>query len=266
MAKKKDDLEKELDMVEEPKQVKKPTFVTSWFDEYAVNDKKEMKQICDLTARSVEEQFGLYIKSGNTEVYAIIFYATFKTILEYLKSKQSRYSQLNIEICNSINVGYTNNDDEENEKVGNFMPILEFIGTNRNIVNNISDLDLNRTSENYLRWKELNVKKNIEQYKEIQEKAYDLLKTEYKTNLRNSEAVIPLFATFMDFIPQVAKAKFLEAKGTDISEVSFNVLGLFDVFYSFNEEAEDGKQEIIEYQPNVMTKLMLKQDNVAARD
>lgn len=240
---------------------KKSTFVTRWFDEYAVNNPKEMKQICDLTARSAEEQFSLYIKSGNTEVFAVIFYATFVSILDFLRGKQSKYKELTIEICNSINIGFTNNDDDNNEKVGNFMPILEHIGTNRNIVNNISDLDLNKVSENYLRWKELNVKKNIEYYKEIQEKAYELLKSEYKTNLRTSEAVLPLFCIFMDNISAVLKMKYREAKDADISEVQMNVLGLFDAYYSYDEDAEE--QEIVEYLPGIYMKLGLKQDMIS---
>ena len=57
--------------------------------------------------------------------------------------------------------------------------------------------------------------------------------------------------------------KYKEAEGTDVSEVSMNVLGLFDIFYSFNEEEN---QEIIEYQPNIMMKLALKSDSVAGRE
>ena len=39
-----------------------------------------------------------------------------------------------------------------------------------------------------------------------------------------------------------------------------NVLGLFDVFYSFDEE---NNREIIEFQPNITMKLALKSDEVA---
>lgn len=260
MPRKPKEIEQEIDVVEK----KKPeTFVTRWFKEHAVNDAREMKIICDLTARSAEEQFCLYITSGNTEVYSVIFYATFTTILEFLRSKEKTYNEFTMEICNSINIGYTNNDSEDNEKVGNFMPILEYISINRNIVDDTSSIDADKTKQNYIRWKELNIKKNVEYYKEIQEKAYDVLKSQYKTNLRTSEAVIPLFCIFMDHISNVLKMKFKEAEGTDVSEVSMNVLGLFDVYYSYNEE---DAQEIIEFQPNITMKLALKADDVASRE
>jgi len=244
-------------------QVKKETFVTRWFNDYAVNNRTEVKFVCDLTARSAEEQFSIYLKSGNTEVYGVVFYATFMTILKFLKGKQNSYNNFTIQMFNSINLGYTNSTDENNEKVGNFMPIMEYIGINRSVVNEDNSRDIDRTSQNCIRWQQLNSKKNVEYYKEIQEHAYDVLKNQYKTNLRTSEAIIPLFCIFMDHIVNVLKVKFKEADGTDVSEVSMNVFGLFDVFYSYNEEDD---KEIIEFQPNIQMKLALKSDDVAGRE
>lgn len=253
--------EKELDI--ETSETKKPmTFVKRCFNDYAVNNKTDIKIICDLTSRSASEQFSMYLKTGNTEVYAIVFYATFMSILEFIRSKQKKYNNFTIAICNSVNLGYTNNDDENNEKVGNFMPIMEYIGINRNIVDSSNDIEINKTAKNFIRWKELNIKKNVECYKEIQEMAFERLKKEYKTNLRTSEAIIPLFCIFMDHITNLLKLKYKEA-GDDVSEVSMNILGLFDIFYSFNEE---DNQEIIEFQPNITMKLALKSDSTACRE
>ena len=242
---------------------KKETFISRWFRDYAVNNAKELKMICDLTARAAEEQFNMTIITGNTEVYAAVFHATFMSILQFLKDKQKTRNEFTIEICNSINIGYVNNDDEENEKVGNFMPIMEHIGINRNIVNNEVSDESEKTNINFLRWKELNSKKNVECYKEIQENAFNLLMKEYKTNIRTSEAIIPLFCIFMDNIVSVLKVMFQEASGTDVSEVSMNVLGLFDVYYSYNDE---DNQEIIDFAPNIVMKLALKNDETANRD
>lgn len=254
--------EKDLE-IDTTKQDKPKTLVKRWFDDCTVNNADEIKIVCDLTARSAEEQFSMYLKSGNTEVYAVVFYATFMSILEFIKEKQKRYNNFTVAICNSINLGYSNNDDESNEKIGNFMPIMEYIGINRNIIDNSDSMEIDKTSQNFIRWKELNIKKNIEYYKEIQEKAYEKLQREFKTNLRTSEAVIPLFCIFMDHITSLLKLKYKEAEKTDVSEVSMNVLGLFDIFYSFNEE---DNLEIIEFQPNISMKLALKSDISASRE
>lgn len=259
MARKPKEVEQEID-VKEP--VKKDTFVTRWFRDFAVNNTSDLKMICGLTSRSAEEQFNLYLKNGNTEVYAVVFYATFTTILEFLKSKQKVRNNFTIQIANSINIGYCNNDDEENEKVGNFMPIMEYVGVNRNIIDE-KPITKDKTSENLILWKDINVKQTAEYYKEIQESAFERLKRDYKVNMITSEAIFPLFCIFMDNITNVLKIKFKEADGTDVSEISINVFGLFDVYYSFNEE---DNQEIIEFQPNISMKLALKSDDIAARE
>ena len=255
--------EKEME-IDTAKEQKKPmTFVKRWFNDYAVNDRTEMKTICDLTARSAEEQFSIYLKSGNTEVYAVEFYVTFMEILEFIRSKEKQYNEFAIAICNSINVGYTNNDDENNEKVGNFMPILEYIGINRNIIDSASDMDVDKTTQNLIRWKEINVKKNVEFYKEIQEKAYNRLIQEYNTDLRTSEAIFPLFCIFIDHIFNVVKMKYRSLQGTNVSEVSMNVLGLFDIFYSYDEEANKEYYDLV---PGIPVKLALKMDSTASRE
>ena len=248
--------------VQVDKKAVKETFATRWFKEYAVNNRDELKIICNLTSRSAEEQFSMYLEKGNTEVYAVIFYATFMSILEFIRDQQKRYTQFTVTICNSINLGYENNEDDENEKVGNFMPIIEYVGINRGIVDD-GKMEDDKTNNNFIRWKQLNIKKNVEYYKDIQERAYNKMKKDYKLELRTSEAVIPLFCIFLDHITNVLKMKYKEADGTSVSEVSMNILGLFDIFYSFNSEENE---EIYEYKAGIPMKLGLKSDTLAGKE
>lgn len=264
MAKKKENMEEEIQLDEKPSvPSSRSSYATRWFAEHAVNNKTDMKMICDLTARSAEDQFAIYVPSGHTEVYAVIFYATFMTILEFIRERQKTYNDFTIAIANSINIGYTNNSDEENEKVGNFMPVMEYIGSNRAYVKGFTDIDDDKTSSNCIHWKELNIKKNIEYYKEMQERAFDKLMKEYNVNLRTSEAIFPIFCIFLDHISAVVKLKYKEAEGTNISETSMNVLSLFDIYYSYNEEED---KEIYEYSPGIPVKLFMKNDSVAIRE
>lgn len=262
MAKKNKSEEQEV--VQETHKDKKPkSYVKRWFDDYAVNNKADIKIVCDLTARSMEEQFNMCLKSGNTEVYAVTYYASFMALLELLKQKQKQYNNFTIQICNSINIGYTNNDDENNEKVGNFFPVLEFIGVNRNIIDSSTEIDPERTSQNLIRWKELNIKKNIEFIKQWQEHAYQKLLAEFKTDLKYSEACPAIFCIFSDNILNYIKLKYKELDKTDVSEVSMNVLGLYDIFYSYDEEDD---KDIVECVPGISVKLALKNDNIASRE
>ena len=241
--------------------VKQETFATLWFKDNAVENPDVIKTICDLTARSAKEQFHLDLPRGNSEIYAMIFYATFMTVLDFIRSKEKTYNNFTIEIAKSINIGFTNNTDEDNQKVGNFMPIMEYIGVNRSIVNDASRKG-DPIDKAFMDWKELNIKKTVDYYKELQDKTFNVLMREYKTNIRTPECVFPLFCIFLDMIVSVLKMKYREAEGTDVSEVQINVLGLFDAYYSYDVEED---QEIIEFQPNITMKLALKNDDTAAR-
>jgi len=261
MPKKKQEQEQEIELTTSKEDRK--TKVMRWFETNVVNDRSDIKIVCDLTAKSVQEQFSMYVKSGHTELYAVIFYVTFMQILKFIASKQKSYNNFTMEICNSINIGYCNNDDPENEKVGNFMPIMEYIGINRNIVNDSASVQENDTQKNYLRWKELNIKKTVEGYKEIQADAYKVLQEQYRIYLQTEEAILPLFCCFIDNLSNLMKHKYQKLIDTDTSEVSLNVMGLFDMFYSYDDERD---VEQIDFVPNITMKIRLKRDDVAARD
>ena len=83
---------------------------------------------------------------------------------------------------------------------------------------------------------------------------------EYKTSVRTSEAIIPLFCIFMDNIYAVLKTRWKESEALDVSEISMDVFGLFKVFYSFDEE---DNCEVIDFETKLGSKLGLKDDSSA---
>lgn len=272
MARKPKEAEQEIDLGKQ----KKRSHAQEWFDIYAVNDREDVKRVCDLTARSCWDQFKIYIPDTiGTEIYAEIFHGTFMSILKFLREKESKYKQYSILIANSINIGYDNNTNEDNEKVGNFMPIMEYVNINRNVVdsydipyNDAAELKSKKlvvpkdhTDRQIMLWKVNNVHEAIENYNKIQQDAVQLLLDDYKVDLRNDEAIFPIFCIFMDNVSNVLKMKYRELQGTSVSEVKFNVLSLFDAYYSYDP---DDDKEVIEFQPNIAMKLALKNDDAAA--
>ena len=263
-VKEKDENEEFNEAIEEPKQ-KKITRTIKWFNEYCTENKTEIKMICDIVADSVAKQFDMHVKSSNTEVFALIFFVTFETILDFLRSKQSSYDNFTFEICKSINIGYTNNTDENNEKVGNFMPMMEHIGINRSIIRN-EDLSSDDHSEvNFIKWKQQNLTQNENYLNQIQNQSATKLATEYGIQIVNNEAIIPIFCTFFDVLAQVLKLKYYDMIETspEKSEYSINVLGLFTAFYSFDSEES---KENIDYSPGIYMKLRQKSDLKSSKD
>lgn len=245
-----------------PKKNKAVPYVQRWFDDYVVNDKDDIKIICQNTATSIAEQFSININGGFNVIYAAAFYETFLSILKFIREKQKTYNEFSINIADLVVVGYTNNDDDANEKVGNFFPFVEYIGKYTKVINDDDRMASDKTTSNVIRWKELNVKQNIEFMKKIQLDAFESISKNMKINLRTDEAIIPIFCTFMYYVAEYMKYKFKEANHTEVSEVKMNVLGLFDIFYSYDEE--EGK-EIVDIVPGIKMKLELKMDNVADR-
>ena len=197
------------------------------------------------------------------------------TFLKFLRGMQTKWKEYSIEIANSINIGYVNNTNEDNEKVGNFMPVLEYIGINRNVVDRYDipyddsseiaakkiTVPKNHTDKQVMMWKVQNIRKTIENYNKIQEEAVQVLLNDYKISIRQSECIFPIFCIFLDNISNVLKIRFKELEGTDTSEIRINVLNLFEAFYSYDADED---QEVIEYAPTVAMKLALKNDEVAA--
>lgn len=240
---------------------KKKTFSTVWFEDNCKNDKDTILTICNLTARSAEEQFMMHSRTNNNEIFACIFFATLMNTIDYIKKKQKSWKNFTLQIANSVNIGYCNNDDDDNEKMGNFQPILEHIGINRKLINK-SDSSTDATKQNFCLWKELNTKRSVEYYKEIQEQTYESLVSDFAITLPTSEAVFPLFCIFMDHIVSVAKLQYQENEDVKaVSEIHFNVLGLFDIYYSYDDEND---KEHIELDPGVSIKLRFKNDAIAA--
>lgn len=270
MARKPKEVEQEIDLGKQ----KQKTFSQRWFDEHATNNKEEIKRVCDITSRSCWEQFKIYIPN-NTEIFAEVFHATFMSILKFLRDKQSKYTEYSMLIAQSINIGYLNNTNTDNEKVGNFMPFMEYYNVNRSVVdpydipyddareirNKGMKIEEGHANRQLMAWKVQNIKQDIENYNKIQQDALQLLLTDdYKVNLRADEAIFPIFCIFMDNVTNVLKMKFRELNGANVSTVSLDCLGLFKEFYSYDEEHD---KEVIEFQPDITMKLALKNDEAA---
>ena len=221
--------------------------------------------ICDLVADSVANQFDMHVKSSNTEVFALIFFVTFETIMDFLNQKQTNFNNFTFKIAKSLNIGYTNNTNTENEKFGNFMPLIEYTGINRNIIRDeINNAD-DKSEVNFIRWKQQNLTQNENFCNQIQNQAAVKLANEYGIQIVNNEAVIPIFCIFLDMAVYIVKTLYNEANLVEDgpSEYKINVLGLFDLYYSF-DSVED--KEHIDFTPGIYMKLRSKSDLVATKE
>jgi hypothetical protein len=246
---------------EEEVDVKKPQIepvCTRWFNENAGDDIEDLRHVANLTAKECHKQFNLNpCVSG--EVYAVIFYATFIEILKYLQKQRSKYSNYTMEIGKSLNIGYVNNDNDDNEKVGSFDPVMEFIGSSTR--NDKSEEDKVNIQKHLTNWKTNNVKSDANIVTTIENGVIARINAaEFNIHIGYGAIAFPIFCIFLDGLVSHVKYKWKEAQGTNVSTVSIDVFRLFRIKYSFNEE---DNQECIEYEPLTLMKCLMKSDDIS---
>lgn len=234
-----------------------------WFLDNVKNNPKEIAEVCKMTARSMHEQASIRFENPNSTpaFYAMVVDRTFMSIVKYLAKMQAcGYPRYTIMFGNNFNIGYQDDDNKDSEKIGNFIPVLEYGVQNKSIVPapgvDSEDVVIN----SYKRWMELNVKQCIEETTWIASDAFDHLLNEDNLNLRYKEAIVPIFCTFIDMIVEVLKFKYQERKDADQSQVSIDVFGLFYAYYWFDEEDQG---EVIEFEPGIKLKQDMKSDKFA---
>ena len=243
---------------------RKMTRSEKWFIDNVKDNPEAIAEVCKMTARSMHEQAGITFTNPNTTaaLYALVVDQTFASIVRFLeKMQQSGYRRYSIVFGQNFNIGYQDDEHEDSEKIGNFIPVLEYGVQNKSIVSSAPGSCEDTVIDSYKRWMELNIKQCIEETSQIASDAFNnLLNEPYRINLRYKEAIIPIFCTFIDMLVEVLKFKFQERKLADQSQVCIKVFGLFDAYYWFDEEDHS---EVIEFVPGIKLKQDMKSDKYA---
>ena len=229
--------------------------VKGWFERTCVDDRDKILAVCAVTGRMLADQFNMRTRENLDEVWALVFYECWLQILEFLSRKTSQYTEFEVQVEKCVRIGYTNYLNDDDEKVGNFMPFMEWVGKDTSIVYNPHET----ADDNFIRWKEQNSIKNVDMQKEIQDKTALLINRKYGMNIGSPDAVIPIFCIFLDNVVNILKQDYKDA-GEDVSKVKMNVLSQFTVTYSFDT---DDNREIVDFSPSVAIKMEIKNDTKA---
>ena len=103
------------------------------FDNRTFENQKEIALICDTANKVIYDRFRVNLRRPNDPFFsyykmtAMIFVETFKAIIEQLVERRNSNATYNINIANRINIGFSNSDNDEDEKNGNFCPYVKDI-------------------------------------------------------------------------------------------------------------------------------------------
>ena len=186
------------------------------YDSRTFENEKDIALICDTANKVIYDRFRVNLRRPDDPFFsyykmtAMIFVETFRAIIQQLLDRRATNATYNINIGNRINIGFSNSDNDEDEKNGNFCPYVKDIP--HYTVKDDDDIKLDGHSKEYIRnWNQENMIQNPEDTLTIANRALKSLKA-IDINLGSPELVFPLFVTIYESIISYLKIRRRESE------------------------------------------------------
>ena len=219
-----------------------------YFEEFAHEDTEHILSICETASKIIWDRFRT--RFDDPRLLASCFSKIFSSFLNKLEALEAEYSDFNINICDRLCMGYSTNEDDDDEKQGNFMVYIRHINANKK--NEESDDPTAKAVERAVQWNTENIISQPELLRKISIDALEDLKL-IDVSIGSSELIIPIFVTTYEAIINYIKVKRREE---DAFEFEINFISCF---YIGARESEDEMDDIY-IRPNIESKLQLKSD------
>lgn len=229
--------------------MEKLTKSQKWFVSNVVDDVKENLEIGNLANEILHKRFSIGLTNPYTTM--TIYSSILETACEVLKDMQDTHDEYSINIANHFIIGYTNTNNDDDEKSGNYMIYI------RHLDNPKPDDDIDEEECDTLtlctQWNAANITTQPEIIKEISIRAKKKLSEIIDIKFASAEFIMPMFCTIYNNIIAYIKLKRVETKETSYQ---LTITGMYTVIV---QETDDGDEEIY-YKPEVALKLLLKND------
>lgn len=186
------------------------------YDSRTFENQKDIALICDTANKVIYDRFRVNLRRPDDPFFsyykmtAMIFVETFRAIIQQLLDRRATNATYNINIGNRINIGFSNSDNDEDEKNGNFCPYVKDIP--HYTVKDGDDIKLDGHCKEYIRnWNQENMIQNPEDTLTIANRALESLKA-IDINLGSPELVFPLFVTIYESIISYLKIRRRESE------------------------------------------------------
>lgn len=231
------------------------------FDEICKEDREEVKSVCTAAAMTIRQNFKYAFIDKDTnefcpEVVAVIFSKTYDAILDELVNLEKKNSEFNINVCGRLDIGYSNIENEDDEKEGNFMIYIRH--KNFSHVNSETNYDDPSPKELCVSWSTTNIKDQPEILKRIAANAVEKLKR-VDVIFDTSDAILPIFITVYEHL-----VLFIQDQRAQANEFEYSIN--FASCFTIGARETDNGDEIYII-PSINSKLKLKSDaNASAKN
>ena len=210
-------------------------------------DEEDIQMISETAISVIRERFHINLTDHRLATSA--FLKIFESFIDKLKSFQKEYNNFQINLANRLAIGFTNNENDDDEKVGNYMIFMQHLREATKI-QSVDDPTVSNI-ERAVQWNAENVVENPELIRAITIEAVKYLR-DIDIQLANNEIIMPIFITYYECIINYLKIHRREA---DLFEMQLN----YSWFFIGAREAEDGRDSIF-IRPSINGKLSLKSD------
>lgn len=221
------------------------------FAENCVEDREDNILILDNAGRTIHKKFSVSIEDPS--IWGTIFYIVYNAIIEHIVSKEKEYSSYQLSVCDRFVVGYDNDEDEDNEKIGNFAIQIKDRGMNIDATD-VDDPTIT-AREKCVRWNAENVINQADDIRNIAIRSRDLLQIA-GIRLASPELIMPIFITIYQHL-----ISFLKIRRRELDQFEYQC-NFMSCFYIYARESEQG-DDIIAIKPSIGDKLNAKNDEAA---
>lgn len=215
-----------------------------------------------IAKKAVYESFRILFEE---EESLIAFYAiTFDTIKKFLEDKRNKgdeeYNEYAINMCGRFEIGFTDSDNTENEKIGSFTPYMYHIEDS--MFKQFETEDDAMTQERCCQWNAENITQQPKAIKDISTKALKMLDDVASLKFQSPEVIIGPFCVIHSCIIEYLKEIFVnqyKVDDMDTYELSVNVMASYDAILHMKEDGTPS----VGLKPSVSTKQEIKDDDKA---
>lgn len=226
-------------------------YYKQWYQDCVVDDEEEIRRFADAAVISIQDRLRVEI---DPKLAIAIYCGCLESYVDYLKQKQDEYPEFGIKIMDTLEIGYTTTDDEDDEKSGNFVISMYHCPNFPTVTTNTM---LEKSTEIVTQWAHTNLLgDDAVIYKELNSNAKRWLKDHYKLSLEQPELTLMIF-----LIVHEAIIKGMEIRRSElgVSLLSITIAGLITIQCS---EDEDGGDSIL-FKMEPAIKVAGKNDRVA---
>ena len=223
-----------------------------YYDEYAKEDNDHIITICESASKFIYDRFRT--KFQDPKLLAACFSKIYKAFINKLETLEKDYSDFKINICGRLEMGYSTNENDDDEKQGNFMVFIRHLNSSKK--NEDVDDPTLKTQERAVFWNTENIVEQPELLRKIAVDAVEGLKS-IDVNIGTSELIMPIFITTYESI-----VNYIRVRRRELGDFEFeiNFMGCFII--GARESADD--VDDIYITPNIEAKLQLKNDTAAS--